>query len=59
MRALNLVLTVLFQSLRAGGRSRLDLILENLAPRRQIAVLTQTKHRPRSHAVDRVLWVVC
>ena len=57
MRALNLVLTVLFQSLRAVGRSRSDVILENLALRQQIAVLTRTKHRPRFQAADRVLWV--
>ena len=57
MRVLNLVLTVLFQSVRALGRSRLDLILENLALRQQIAVLTRTKHRPRFRASDRLVWV--
>ena len=36
MEALNPVLTVLFQSLRALGRSRSDLILENLALRQQV-----------------------
>ncbi len=57
MRALNLVLTVLFQSVRALGRSRSDLILENLALRQQIAVLTRMKHRPRFRASDRLVWV--
>ncbi len=37
MRALNLVLTVLFQTLRVLGRSRSDLILENLALRLQVS----------------------
>jgi len=36
MKALNLVLTVLLQSLRALGRSRSDLLLENVALRQQI-----------------------
>ncbi len=37
MRALHLVLTVLFQTLRVLGRSRSDLILENLALRLQVS----------------------
>jgi len=43
MKALRLVLTVLFHSLRALGRSRSDLVLENLALRQQIAVAEQDK----------------
>ncbi len=57
MRALNLVLTVVLQSLRALGRSRSDLIVENLALRQQIAVWTRTKRRPRLEPEDRILWV--
>ena len=57
MRMLNLVLTVLFQSVRALGCSRSDLILENLALRQQIAVLTRMKHRPRFPASDRLVCV--
>ena len=57
MRVLNLVLTVLFQSVRALGRSRSDLILENLALRQQIAVLTRMKHGARFRASDRLVWV--
>jgi hypothetical protein len=33
MKALNLVLTLLFHSLRALGRARSELVLENLALR--------------------------
>ena len=57
MRVLNLVLTVLFQSVRALGRSRSDLILENMALRQQIAVLTRMKHGARFRASDRLVWV--
>jgi hypothetical protein len=43
MKSLNLVLTVLFQSLRSLGRSRSDLLLENVALRQQINALIKTK----------------
>ena len=56
-RALRLVLTVLFHSLRALGRSRADLVLENVALRQQIAVLTRTRRLPRLQAEERLLWV--
>ena len=58
MRALNLVLTVVLHGLRALGCSRSDLILENLALRQQLAVLTRTRHRARLEPEDRILWVV-
>ncbi len=57
MRFLNLALTVLLYSLRALGRSRSDLILENLALRQQLAVLTRTRRRARLEPEDRILWV--
>jgi len=57
MRALRLVLTVLFETLRALGRSRSDLILENLALRQQIAVFTRTKRRPCFEPEDRMVWI--
>ena len=57
MNAFRLVLTVLFRSLRALGRSRADLVLENVALRQQIAVLTRTRCRPRLQAEERLLWV--
>lgn len=57
MKALNLVLTLLFYSFRALGRSRSDLLLENVALRRQIKVLIQAKPLPRLPPEDRVLQV--
>ena len=57
MRALNLVLTVPFQTLRALWRVRSDLIVENLGLRQQIAALTRTKPRARLEPEDRILWV--
>ena len=57
MKALRLVLTVLFHSLRALGRSRSDLLLENVALRQQINALTQAKPLPRLQPEERMLWV--
>ncbi len=57
MRALNLVLTVVLQIVSSLVRSRSDLILENLALRQQIAVLTRTRRRARLEPEDRILWV--
>jgi hypothetical protein len=57
MRALNLVPTVLFQSLRALGRSRSDVLLENVALRQQINALIKTKPLPRLQPEERMLWV--
>ena len=57
MRALDFVPTVVRQSLRALGGSRSDLILENLALRQQIAVLSRTKPRARLEREDPILWM--
>ncbi len=57
MRALNLALSVLFQTLRALWRVRSDLILENLALRQQVAVLSRTTHRLPLQTEDRVFWI--
>ena len=57
MKALRLVLTVLFHSLHGLGRSRSDLVLENVSLRQQIAVLTKARGRPRWQAEERLLWV--
>ncbi len=57
MRALNLVLSVLFQTLRALRRVRSDLILETLALRQQVAVLSRTRRRLPLQTEDRVLWM--
>ena len=50
------VLRVLLRLLRWTGRSRQDLILENLAVRHQIAVLERTARRPALRDRDRRLW---
>jgi len=57
MKALRLVLTILFHSLRALGRSRSDLLLENVALRQQINALIQAKPLPRLQPEERMLWV--
>jgi hypothetical protein len=57
MRALNLLLTLLFQILGACCRSRSDLILENLALRQQVGVLMRTKCRLRFEPEDHLVWV--
>ncbi len=57
MKALNLVLTLLFHSLRALGRARSELVLENLALRQQVTLLQKTVGRPRWQREERVLWL--
>ena len=54
MKPLRLVLSVLFHSLRALGRSHSDLVLENIALRQQLAVYSQTKRKPRLRQSERV-----
>jgi transposase InsO family protein len=58
MKALNLVLSLLFYSLRVLGRSRSDLLLENVALRQQLNALIKTKPLPRLQPEERMLWVV-
>ena len=50
------VLRVLLRLLRLTGRSRQDLILENLALRHRIAVLERTARRPALRDRDRRRW---
>ena len=57
MKALRLALTVLIHCLRVLGRSRSDLLLENVALRQQINALIRAKPLPRLQPEDRVLWV--
>ena len=57
MKALRLVLTVLFYRLQALGRSRSDPLLENVALRQQINALTQAKPLSRLQPEERMLWV--
>ena len=55
IKALNLALTVLFQSLRPLGRSRSDRLLENVALRQQINALIKTKPLPRLQPEERAV----
>jgi group II intron maturase len=56
MKPLRLVLSVLFHSLRALGRSHSDLALENIALRQQIAVLTRMRCLPRLQRLVSWMW---
>ena len=40
----------------AVARERRELVLENIALRHQLEVLTRTRRRPLLHSVDRLLW---
>ena len=51
-----LVLRVTLTALRRVVRDRQDLVLENLALRHQLAVLTRPSPRPRLRPADRLLW---
>lgn len=44
--------------IRALLRPRLDLALESMALRQQLAVLKSKKPRPRLRAPDRILWML-
>jgi hypothetical protein len=43
--------------LRRLGASRSDLLIENLALRQQLALLTAKRPRPRMRAADRFFWL--
>ena len=49
-------LTMVVQVAFAGLNSRRNLLLENLALRHQLLVLSRTKRRPRLTSLDRALW---
>jgi putative transposase len=53
------LLALVLAVLRAGLRSRADLVAENLLLRHQLAVLTRpTRKRPSVRARDKFLWVL-
>ena len=52
-----LVLTLTVALARVLLRSRLELMVENLALRQQLAVFKQQHSRPRMGPVDRMFWV--
>ena len=49
-------LLLLCSLLRNALRSRHDLLLENLALRHQLSVLSRQKQRPRLQPADRLFW---
>ncbi|MEE8138336.1 MAG: helix-turn-helix domain-containing protein [Thermoanaerobaculia bacterium] len=50
-------LSTLATTFHTALRTRRDLVLENLALRHQLAVLTRSDRRPRFRQSDRLLWV--
>ncbi len=57
LRLFFLLVTTILRVLRAAGRSRSELVLENIALRQQVGVLKQKRPRPRLDDVDRAFWV--
>jgi len=51
------LLAVLVRLLRAVGKSKQELILENLALRQQVTAFKLGTHRPKLHDTDRAFWV--
>ncbi len=51
------IVSTLAKTLRSALESRQDLVLENLALRHQLAVLTRSEGRPRFRPADRLLWI--
>ena len=52
-----LLVTTILRVLRASGRSRSELVLENIALRPQVGVLKQKRPRPRLDDACRAFWV--
>ena len=55
-RTIILILSILLRTVRALGRTRADLVLENLALRQQLAAL-MLKRQPRLVPADRAFWI--
>ncbi len=51
------LVTLLVPAVRAGCRSRADLVIENLALRQQVCALKQRRPRPRLDDAMRGFWV--
>ena len=54
---IHLALTLTVALARVLFRSRLELLVENLALRQQLAVFKHKRSRPRMGSGDRMLWV--
>jgi hypothetical protein len=57
LRLFLLLVTVVLRVLRVAGRSRSELMLENIALRQQVGVLKQKRSRPRLDDACRAFWV--
>ena len=51
------VILILLRSLISGCQSRRLLLLENLALRHQLMVLSRQTRKPKLHPADRLLWL--
>ena len=51
------IVSILAKTLQSALDCRQDLVLENLALRHQLAVLTRSGDRPRFRPADRLLWI--
>jgi hypothetical protein len=58
LRLFFLLITLVVRALQVALRSRSSLVLENIALRQQVGVLTKTRPRPPLDNADRAFWVV-
>ncbi len=57
LRLFFLLLTLVVRAIRVAHRSRSDVVLENIASRQQVGVLTKRRPRPLLDDADRAFWV--
>ena len=57
LRFFFLLLTLVVRAIRVALRSRSDVVLENIALRQQVGVLTKRRTRPHLDDADRAFWV--
>ena len=57
LRLLFLLITLVVKALQVAFRSRSSLVLENIALRQQVGVLTKRRPRPPLNNADRAFWV--
>ena len=57
LRLFLLLVTVVLRVVRVAGRSRSELVLENIALRQQVGVLKRNRSRPRLDDACRAFWV--
>jgi len=57
LRIFFFLLTLVFPAIRVALRSRSEVVLENIALRQQVGVLTKRRPRPPLDDADRAFWV--